>query len=60
MRVRTDTLILLQTVLQVILGDVRLLVPYVLLGGGINLGELVLPWAHLIGSLLGSIGGDIA
>jgi len=58
--VRTDTLGYLKAALQVILGDVRLLVPYVLLGGGIDLGELVLRWAHLVGSLLGSIGGNIA
>lgn len=57
---RTDTLGSLEAALQVILGDVRLLVPHVLLSRGIDLGELVLRWAHLVGSLLGSIGGDIA
>lgn len=51
--------LLLETLLKIILVDVGLLVPRVLLSGRVDLGELLLGRASLVGGLLGGIGGDI-
>lgn len=56
----TYTLALLEALLDVLLGEARLLVPGVLLGWLVNLRQLLLGRADHIGGLLGGIGCHIA
>ena len=52
--------LLLEALLEVVLGHIGLLVPHVLLSRSVDLGELVLVGANLVGGLLGGVGGNVA
>lgn len=55
----TYILVLLEFGLQVILGDIGLLVPYVLLCSLVDLRKILFRGADLVGSLLRSIGSNV-
>lgn len=53
------TLVLLKFALDIVLGDVGLLMPSVLLGRLINLSKLLLRRSNLVSGLLRGVRGDI-